>query len=311
MSRDFDPPTHPVLRALHERIHELFPFGLGNIWMSLSGDTYNHMATTLGYSISDLDNMISATPLINGRGVMYNDFEKHLRVKCDNRDFFSHNDGITRREKWVRFVPSNEYSSNDTYMPYSESAELFTKAYFKTLREFNMQTCHRLTSSLKAYIQKNSKINKSIAKGTYGERDIEAVQEEEEEECNGEEDGNNTMEVESPTESAGSKAFFLLDPKEQEEIVLEYLRLNSKRRIFEVHNKNNTKCMWVRFPCHRTSSSSGSTQTEAADNWRHFNNHVMPKSLLQQILGGITVSLTVGVYCLTRALSWQLRNRFV
>ena len=97
MSRDFDPPTHPVLRALHERIYELFPFGLGNIWMSLSGDTYNHMATTLGYSISDLDDMISATPLINRRGVVYNDFEKHLRVKCDN-------DGITRREKWVRFV---------------------------------------------------------------------------------------------------------------------------------------------------------------------------------------------------------------
>jgi hypothetical protein len=84
MHRDFDPPTHPVLRALHERIHELFPFGLGNIWMSLSGDTYNHMVTTLGYSISDLDNMISATPLINGRGVVYNDFEKHLRVKCNS-----------------------------------------------------------------------------------------------------------------------------------------------------------------------------------------------------------------------------------
>ena len=77
MSRDFDPPTHPVLRALHERIYELFTFGLGNIWMSLSGDTYNHMATILGYSISDLDSMISATPLINDRGVVYIDFEKH------------------------------------------------------------------------------------------------------------------------------------------------------------------------------------------------------------------------------------------
>jgi hypothetical protein len=160
MSRDFDPPTHPVLRALHERIYELFPFGLGDIWMSLSGDTYNHMATTLGYSISDLDNMISATPLINGRGVVYNNVEKHLRVKCDSRDFYpKHHDGITRREKWVRFVPPNcsRYENNETYMTYSDVAKMLVKDYFRTLKELGKQKCHRLTSSLKEYIDQNTR----------------------------------------------------------------------------------------------------------------------------------------------------------
>ena len=196
MSRDFDPPTDPVLRALHCRIVELFPYGLGNIWMSLSGDNYNHMATVLGYSLHDFESMLAATSLMNGRGVVYSKFSDFLRLTCVQREVYrKHDDDKTRREIWVRFVPPNEYSSNDNCMPYSESAEVFTKAYFKTLREFNMQTCHRLTSSLKAYIQKNSKNNKSIVKGTYEELDIDAVQEEEEEEeeCNGEEDGDDTI----------------------------------------------------------------------------------------------------------------------
>jgi len=235
MSRDFDPPTDPVLRALHCRIVELFPYGLGNIWMSLSGDNYNHMATVLGYSLHDFESMLAATSLMNGRGVVYSKFSDNLRLTCVQREVYrKHDDDKTRREIWVRFVPPNEYSSNDNCMPYSESAELFTKAYFKTLREFNMQTCHRLTSSLKAYIQKNSKNNKSIVKGTYEERDIDAVQEEEEEEeCNGEEDGDDTMEEESSTESSGSKDFFQLDPTEQQEIVLEYLKLKQKMEFLK------------------------------------------------------------------------------
>ena len=199
MSRDFDPPTHPVLRALHERIYELFPFGLGNIWMSLSGDTYNHMATTLGYSISDLDDMISATPLINGRGVVYNDFEKHLLVKCDSRDFNpKHHDGKTRREKWVRFVPpyGSGYENNETYMPYSDEAIIFVKNYFRSLKELGKQKCHRLTSSLKEYIDQNTR-NLCNDKGNDSEVENEVDSE-------FEEDSDHTMELEASSESTES-----------------------------------------------------------------------------------------------------------
>jgi hypothetical protein len=104
--------------------------------MSLSGDNYNHMATVLGYSLHDFESMLAATSLMNGRGVVYSKFSDFLRLTCVQREVYRHDDGgKTRKEIWVRFVPPNEYSSNDNCMPYSESAEVFTKAYFKTLRD--------------------------------------------------------------------------------------------------------------------------------------------------------------------------------
>jgi hypothetical protein len=91
MSRDLDPPADPVLRVLHERIIELFPYGVGKIWMSLKGDNYYNMATVLGYSMPDFDSLMAVTPLISGRGVDYENFYKHLHVECVSRNFYNIN----------------------------------------------------------------------------------------------------------------------------------------------------------------------------------------------------------------------------
>jgi len=91
MHRDFKPPTDPVLRVLHDRIHELFPFGLGNIWMTMSGDNFHHTSTVLGYSKQDFDSMMASTPFINGRGV-YSDFGKYLGEKFETRVFHRRDD---------------------------------------------------------------------------------------------------------------------------------------------------------------------------------------------------------------------------
>ena len=92
MHRDFDPPTDPVLRVLHDRINELFPFGLENIWMTTSGDDFHHMPTVLGYLKQDFDSMMASTPLINGRGVVYSDFGKYLDEKFETRVFHRRDD---------------------------------------------------------------------------------------------------------------------------------------------------------------------------------------------------------------------------
>jgi hypothetical protein len=91
MSRDLDPPADPVLRVLHERIIELFPYGLGKIWMSLKGDNYYNMATVLSYAMPDFDSLMTVTPLISGRGVDYGNFYKHLHVECVSRNFYNIN----------------------------------------------------------------------------------------------------------------------------------------------------------------------------------------------------------------------------
>ena len=48
------------------------------------------------------------------------------------------------------------YPSNDTYMPYGDKAELYVKEYFKNLKQFNMQKCHRITSTFNAYIKRKT-----------------------------------------------------------------------------------------------------------------------------------------------------------
>jgi hypothetical protein len=88
-----------------------------------------------------------------------------------------------------------------------------------------------------------------------------------------EEDSDHTIELEATSESPGHTAFFSLNAEDQRKIVLDYLKMNSKNGILDFTSKNNTRCMWVRFSCSRTSISTGSSAEPAfGDYWRHFNN---------------------------------------
>ena len=288
MHRDFDPPTDPVLRVLHDRIHELFPFGLGNIWMTMTGDNYHHISTVLGYSLQDFESMIATTRLINGRGVVYKDFTKYLRVMCQTREFHPRDrngEGKKRNEVWLRFIPpsNSEYECYDHITPYSDQAEMFIKNYFKVLRDVGMQKCTRMTSEMRSIIS-NSGREKDDSIRKYAPRLVD----DEEEEID---DDTNTAEA-SSCESCGHQGFLKLCFEEQKEIVINFLNANSKDGIFEFTNKNRSKCIWVRYPCAKNSQKEKSIE----DHWRHFYKHIMPHNVLMKVLSLLCFSSSVAEY---------------
>jgi hypothetical protein len=78
--------------------------------MTMTGDNYHHISTVLGYSLQDFESMIATTRLINGRGVVYKDFTKYLRVMCQTREFHPRDrngEGKKRNEVWLR-LPVNK-----------------------------------------------------------------------------------------------------------------------------------------------------------------------------------------------------------
>ena len=66
-----DDSTRQILKMLRDRIFELFPSGLHKNWMTLDGDAYNYMSTMPSYSFTHFEDILAATPLISGRGVVY------------------------------------------------------------------------------------------------------------------------------------------------------------------------------------------------------------------------------------------------
>ena len=99
-------------------------------------------------------------------------------------------------------------------------------------------------------------------------------------------------------ESSVHEAFFKLRIEEQKDIVVKFLNNHSKDDIFELTSKNNTKCMWVRYPCAKNTK----TEKSMEDHWRHFSKNIMPHNFLTKILSALCLSSSVAVYCLARAL---------
>ena len=70
-------PIDPIFKLLHDRIQELFPYGLENIWLRFDGDDYYHIATVLGYD-RDLFDRIIDFKFSHGRGIGYATIGKKL-----------------------------------------------------------------------------------------------------------------------------------------------------------------------------------------------------------------------------------------
>ena len=106
-----------ICKALSNRIHELFPFGIQNVWMKAVGRDRYHVTNILGISLDEWDLAIPFSGLFRRENQLKCDvWSMKLKLKVEFNDFVT-SDEFGKRDqcKWFRFVgplnPSAERSS--------------------------------------------------------------------------------------------------------------------------------------------------------------------------------------------------------
>ena len=103
--------SNAFLIVLKNRIIDLLPMGLSDIWLKLTGDGEFNVCRVFGFDSHEWKEMTRLSGLVNGKGISYTNWQgccSQYGLLIEFEKFRGQTDNINDQSKWARFSLNSE-----------------------------------------------------------------------------------------------------------------------------------------------------------------------------------------------------------